>query len=73
MQIRRFTGALVLAAMTAVGLHLSAQPANADTLSACAQLEAIRINIYNSDAPQEAKDLAYAAISAAKRFAGCSQ
>lgn len=72
MQIRRFTGAFVVAAMTAVALHFSAQPANADTMSVCAQLEAIKINIEASSAPQEAKDLAIAAISGAKRFAGCT-
>lgn len=73
MQIRRFTGAFVIAAMTAVALHFSAQPANADTMSICAQLEMIKINIQASEAPQEAKDLAILAVSSAKRFAGCGE
>lgn len=73
MQIRRFTGALVLAAMTAVGLHLSAQPANADTLSVCAQLQAIILSIEASTAPDDAKVIAIAAVSSAKRFAGCTE
>jgi hypothetical protein len=68
---RRFTGALVIAVMAAASLHLTAKPASADTISMCAQLQAIIINIENSSAPEDAKFLAIEAVRGAKRFAGC--
>ena len=68
---RRFAGALVIAAMVAASLHVTATPAAADTRSVCAALEAIRINIENSMAPDFAKDLAIAAIYGSKRAAAC--
>jgi hypothetical protein len=71
MQIRRFTGALVIAVLAAASLHLTAQPASADIKSACAQLQAIIINIQSSSAPDDAKAVAIAAVSSAKRFIGC--
>ena len=72
MQIRRFTSALVIAVIAAASLHISAQPAKADAASVCAQLTMIIMNIEGSSAPQEAKDIAIAAVSSAKRFAGCT-
>ena len=68
---RRFAGALVIAVLAAASLHLTAKPASADAISACAQLEAIIINIQNSNAPDEAKAVAIEAVRGAKRFAGC--
>lgn len=70
---RRFAGALVIAVMAAASLHFTATPASADTISVCAQLEAIIINIQNSTAPEDAKLLAIEAVRGAKRFAGCGE
>ncbi len=71
MRMPRFAASFVSAAAVAATLHVSAQPASADPASICAQLAAIEINIQSSSAPQEAKDLAIAAVRGAKRFAGC--
>ena len=69
MQItRRFTGALIIAVMTAATLHFTAQPAAADTGSWCAQITATIINIQSSEAPQEAKDQAIAALTSIKKY-----
>lgn len=72
MGMRRLSGSFVIALIAAASLHVSAQPAAADTMSVCAQLAAIEINIQASSAPQDAKDLAIAAVRGAKRFAGCT-
>ena len=71
MRMPKLAGAFVIAMLTAASLHLSARPASADTISFCALLEAVRINIENSLAPGEAKDLALAAIYSGKRAAAC--
>lgn len=72
MTMRRLTASFMTALMVAVSLHVTAQPVAADTMSVCAQLAAIEINIQSSGASQEAKDLAIAAVRGAKRFAGCT-
>ena len=69
MQItRRFTGALLIAVMTAATLHFTAQPASADTGSWCAQITATIINIQSSDATPEAKETAIAALTSIKKY-----
>jgi hypothetical protein len=70
---RRFASALVIASMVAASLHATAKPASADTVSFCAILAAIAINIENSMAPSLAKDLAIAAIYNSKRAAECTE
>lgn len=71
MRMPKLAGAFTIAMMTAAALHVSVKPASADTLSFCAQLAAIQINIENSMAPSLAKDLAIAAIYGTKRAALC--
>jgi hypothetical protein len=66
-------GAIVIAFLTASALHLSVQPAAADTKSFCAHLAAVELNIMSTMAPSFAKELAIAAIYGTKKAAGCER
>jgi hypothetical protein len=71
MRMPNLTGAFLIAMLTAGALHASVKPASADTVSFCAMLAAIEINIQNSMAPGFAKDLAIDALYGTKRAAAC--
>lgn len=69
----KLTRAFAIAMFIGASLHVSVKPASADTVSFCAMLAAIEINIENSMAPGFAKDLAISAIYSSKRAAACVQ
>jgi hypothetical protein len=73
--IRRFTGALVIAAIAAASLLVTAQPASAepkDDKSMCAKLVDVIMKIEDSNKSDIVKAAAIAAAEAAKKFAGCT-
>ena len=69
----KLTRAVAIALFIAASMHISVQPASADTRSFCAQLAAIELQIASSDAPDFAKSLAISAIYGTKKAAGCDQ
>ena len=69
----KLTRAVVIALFLAASMHISVQPASADTKAFCAQLAAIELQIASSDAPEFAKSLAISAIYGTKKAAGCEQ
>jgi hypothetical protein len=74
MRMPKLTGAFTIALLTAASLHLSVKPAAAESsISFCAMLAAVQINIESSMAPGFAKDLAIAAIYGSKRAAACTE
>jgi hypothetical protein len=71
MRKSRFASALVIATVVTGSVLATPQRAAADSISFCALLEAVRINIENSMAPGAAKDLALSAIYNGKKAAAC--
>ena len=73
MRMPKLASAFTIAMLTAAALHISVKPAAADTRSFCASLAAIELSIWNSDAPDFAKEIAIAAIYSTKKAAGCDR
>ena len=73
MRMPKLAGAFTIAMLTAASLHISVKPAAADTRSFCANLAAIELHIWNSSAPDFAKEIAIAAIYSTKKAAGCDR